>query len=610
LSFASVIFWRLKDGEVLNTGKIKLYIVKQMIEKKKIVCVLFVAILLSVMTEQAITQSTEKEELAFEIEVCSTAEAQAKSGELIALELEKIGIDLTLKSVALAPLYADIFDARNFDFFVMAQYVLPFPSDIIWFDSAMDVTPGTTVSNHWGFHNDTMDSLLAELRALPSANKTGARDLMREIQVVWAQNLPVIFLYAQNPVHYARKEWTGYVYSPVGIYSAYNPWTMINITSTVTPGTGHFRMSVVSDYSTTNPFVAMDHRSLFIKPLLYDTLVKFSPDFQEIVPYLADSWNVSSDGLTYAFHIRENAVWHDGQPLTSEDVAFTFGRIKNDTIPRYYQDVKNIESIETPDEHTVVLHLNQTYFWFLSALFDIPIVPKHIWESQKWDWTNPAPVGSGPFKWGTHVAGEYLELSKNAEWWMVGYPKIDTWSWQIIPNEDARLLSARNGETDADRYAPWAAGPIPAILAAPELNAVQSPGENYQYLGINMRRPPLDDVRIRRAIAYAINRTEIVEKGFLGYGTPVYSCIAAPFYDYWYNPAIEHIVPMTTNIDMANQILDEAGYIDVDNDGIREMPGAVAPTPQNWMLYAAIGVSVAVVAVVTSVFLLRRRKKK
>jgi peptide/nickel transport system substrate-binding protein len=454
-----------------------------------------------------------------------------------------------------------------------------------------------------GVHNETMDRLLDELNVLPSTEMEKAREIVWQIQEVWAENVPLMPTFLPDACQYIRKEWTGYVPTPGGMYTVYNPWTMINISC---PTKTHFKMCVGAVQDNVNPLRCINHRDLFVRMLLYDTLLKFSPDYLEMVPYLAESWEASEDGRSYTFHIRENAKWHDGQPLTSEDVAFTFNYLIDKKVPGYYENLKYIGTIETLDEHTVTIKLDQDFFWFMPTLQGVPIIPKHIWQDKEWNWLCDPPIGCGPFKWGEYIEGEYLELPKNEEWWMEGYPKIDTWSWRVIPDAEARVLSVRKGETDADRYEPFTAGLIPTVLEAEELVVVTRPTIFAQQLVLNCRRPPLDDVRVRRAIAYALNHDDYLEKAYLGYGTPMYSIMPNALFPYWYNPKVVEIFPTKPDIEMANRILDEAGYIDVDNDGIREMPGAVAPTPV-WTYYAVGGI-IAVVVIVGAVVIYLRRK--
>jgi peptide/nickel transport system substrate-binding protein len=161
-----------------------------------------------------------------------------------------------------------------------------------------------------------------------------------------------------------------------------------------------FRVGSTNDIDGFNPFKIVEVPSYELMGLTYDYLVDFSPKDSSPVPGLADSWETSDDGLTWTFHLNKDAKWHDGKPVTSEDVAYTFNRILDEDQGLYIDYVSQIEKIETPDEHTVVFKTKDPSVQMLSML--VYILPKHIWEDVPADETktfkNEPAIGSGPFQ--------------------------------------------------------------------------------------------------------------------------------------------------------------------------------------------------------------------
>ena len=159
------------------------------------------------------------------------------------------------------------------------------------------------------------------------------------------------------------------------------------------------RVGATNDIDGFNPFKIVEIPSYEVMGLTYDLLVDTSPKDSSPVPGLADSWETSDDGLTWTFHLNKDARWHDGKPVTSEDVAYTYQRILDEEQGLYIDAVRQIESIETPDKHTVVFKTGEPSVQMLNTC--VYILPKHIWEDVPADETksfkNEPVIGSGPF---------------------------------------------------------------------------------------------------------------------------------------------------------------------------------------------------------------------
>ncbi|MFW9976035.1 MAG: ABC transporter substrate-binding protein, partial [Candidatus Thorarchaeota archaeon] len=238
--------------------------------------------------------------------------------------------------------------------------------------------------------------------------------------------------------------------------------------------------------------------------------------------------------------------------------------------------------------NTVTCVFNQLFSFAADNLGQIYILPKHIWdgisaEDPRWDDEDnvTAHVGSGPFMYVERVPDEYTELVRNDDWWgpsnpYVGQlPNIERVRIDVVIGQDARILAMRAGDADTERYEVFGAY-VNEILNSPELQLVTGVASQWDYVwGFNLTVPGLDDINVRRAMAYAIDRTELVNIGRLGFGTPTTAAIPEVFFPALYNSETD----FPENVTIANQILDAAGYVDNDGDGIRNFPGG-APTPE------------------------------
>jgi peptide/nickel transport system substrate-binding protein len=309
----------------------------------------------------------------------------------------------------------------------------------------------------------------------------------------------------------------------------------------------HFNGAIQSGVAT-----AMISTQVFASPLRYDE--NWNPQ-----PYLAQSWQVSPDGLTVTLQLVHNAVFHDGQPVTSEDVAFSIGLIKANH--PFKTMLEPVASVDTPDPYSVVIHLSRPHPALLLAMSPalMPILPKHVYATGDIQ-TNPAnlkPIGSGPFKLTDYKQGEYVELEKFDKFFIPGRPKLDKLIFRIIADESSIVLSMERGELnifpfitgvhDIDRLSK-----AETLFVTPKGNEGTGP---LNWLAFNTAKKPLDDVRVRRAIAYAVNREFIVGKLMGGKAQAATGPIVptSPFAE----PGVE-----TYKVDLAKseQLLDEAGF--------------------------------------------------
>jgi ABC-type transport system substrate-binding protein len=342
-----------------------------------------------------------------------------------------------------------------------------------------------------------------------------------------------------------------------------------------------FVMAYGSDIGELNPLMWRSERSHWYDMLVYDTCLSYDDDLL-IIPWLAEDYWVSADGLTINFTIREGAVWHDGENVTADDVAFTFEYIRDaPSTVNWWSMLQNLTSA-TVYGNNVSCVFDQLYSFALHTLGEIYILPEHIWsdyeaDDTRWnDHTNVlAHTGSGPFKYVNRVPDEYTTLDRNDDWWgpdnmYVGQlPNIDRVRIDVIAGQDPRILAMRRGDADTERYEVFGSY-VEEVKNYTELQLVEGVASQWDYvLGFNLTVAGLDDIWLRQAMALAIDRQELIDVGRLGHGTETDSAIPEVFFPELYNSSAAFI----ENVTLANEILDFAGYIDHDDDGNRNFPG-------------------------------------
>lgn len=317
----------------------------------------------------------------------------------------------------------------------------------------------------------------------------------------------------------------------------------------------HFNGAIQSGVAT-----ALPSTQIFASPLQYSE--SWEPE-----PYLAQSWEVSEDGLTVTLNLVDNATFHDGTPITSEDVKFSIETIKANH--PFQTMLAPVTSVDTPDASTVTIHLDNPHPALLLAMSPalMPILPKHIYGEGDIQ-TNPAnlaPVGSGPFKFGEYVQGEYFRLDKNPDFFIEGQPYLDEIYVQIFTDANNMMLAFERGDID---LLPGVSSPrdIGRLSEMPNVTVDMETGDAIgaiNWLAFNTKKPPLDQVEVRQAIAYAIDR-EFIVKTLLQDIAPVAPGPIVPT-----SPLATVDVEMfDVDLEKAGAMLDEAGF-PVGADGSR-----------------------------------------
>jgi len=307
---------------------------------------------------------------------------------------------------------------------------------------------------------------------------------------------------------------------------------------------------------------ALPSAQLFASPLRFDA--EWKPH-----PYLAESWELAEDGKTLTLHLRKDAYFHDGKPVTSEDVAFSIMAIKKNH--PFQTMFAPVEAVDTPDAHTAVVRMSQPHPAILLAMSPAlcPIMPKHVYDDGQDIKSHPRNaqdvVGSGPFKLKSFTPGQEIVLERFDKYFVPNEPYLDRIVVKINPDATTLMIGLERGEM---QLLPFMTDPT--ILRRVQSNAdLTMTDRGYEgigalsWLAFNTERKPLDDVRVRQAISYAIDRNFIVRALNGGFAKPSDGPIigTSPF-------ATEDLQKYPLDLKKAEQLLDEAG-LKKDGDGVR-----------------------------------------
>ncbi len=267
------------------------------------------------------------------------------------------------------------------------------------------------------------------------------------------------------------------------------------------------------------------------------------------------------------FTLRDDVRWHDGAPFTSADVAFTCKAILNEKVasPRR-SDFDLVDSVETPDPQSVVVRYKKPFSPALLSWMGA-ILPEHILgklDPSKWpEVYNRKPVGTGPFKFGSWKTNEFIRLVKNPDYFL-GSPWLDSVVFRVLPDPLTLQLAFQTKQVDFWNVDPWA---VKSFEKDPRFDLFSAPGQAYNYIGWNLRRPMFQDLRVRQALAQAVNVPQMIK--YIIYGRGVQSTGIFTPQMWFFDPSVK---PLPYDPEAARKLLDEAGW-KVGPDGIRVKDG-------------------------------------
>ncbi|HLS12879.1 MAG TPA: peptide ABC transporter substrate-binding protein [Beutenbergiaceae bacterium] len=331
-----------------------------------------------------------------------------------------------------------------------------------------------------------------------------------------------------------------------------------------------------------NPFVQIYMVEHQFRQLQYAPLVHISAEDFTPTPGLAEEWEESEDGLTWTFHLRETN-WHDGEPLTAEDVEYTYHIMMNDPVisARNADLVELIESVDAVDERTVEIHISEPSVMIETN--DLTIVPEHIWSEYEGEWNEYANddfpiVGIGPYQMVDFVTDAYIRYEANEDYWN-DPPNFDEIVFQYYTEPDTAVAALEAGEVDL--VGGLNDAQIQRLEGVDHVTTNISPERRWTALRFNTGaqtrdgepfgsgHPALADPELRRALHHAIDKQELIDRVLGGYGDVAASIMPNVFSTVYWEPDDTQRVDF--DLDEANRLLDEAGY-EMGDDGIRVSP--------------------------------------
>ncbi len=316
---------------------------------------------------------------------------------------------------------------------------------------------------------------------------------------------------------------------------------------------GRIRMSLAdSDVTSLDPIVPPDNMSIWTMLHIYDQLVRVGKDGRSVDPDAADSWKVSQDGKTWTFHIRDGLKFSDGTPLTAGDAKFSMQRaVSKDSI--FGDSFTLVESMNAPDDRTLVVVLKKPWASFLAyvSLYVASITPEKLVTAQGKDfWEHP--IGSGPYVLTEWVKNDHLTLKRNPNYWEKPFPYADELRFDVLTDDNTRMLKLRGGEIDIATNVP--PNQVEALKKTKGLNVQLFPQMRFDFVYPNHAKKPFDDPRVGRALNMVVNRQALLKAVLFGYGQVATSML--PPMLYWN----DQLKPYPVDPARAKALLKEAGY--------------------------------------------------
>ncbi len=336
--------------------------------------------------------------------------------------------------------------------------------------------------------------------------------------------------------------------------------------------TASVRAAITGDEGTLNPYTYVTgFPGWNLLMLQYDSLMQI--DVEGVPqPWLASSVETSDDGLVYSIELVDGVTWHDGEPLTAEDVVFTIEYFtSNPAASRFARDLNSVDSAEATGDLTLDITLSAPNASFpLRALADVPIIPEHIWADvttpEEHQFEDVSNVGTGPYRITDYSPNQSYTLEANADYFR-GPPAVEELVLVQFADDAGALAAMNTGEVDVI-FGQVAPEQVELLDAQEGVDVLLGPEFTNQLLNYDAQLPPFDDVSVRQAMSMAIDRQDLVDTVFLGAATPGNAGWTHPS-----SPAYNPEVETAYDVEAANGLLDEAGYADSNGDGIREYDG-------------------------------------
>lgn len=505
--------------------------------------------------------------------------AEFQAVQLIAQEWRKLGLDVEVDVMPWEQMSSEVWYNRE-DWDVTAWQMTgrperSDPDEIIY--NLFHSTTAESGYNFIGYNNPEYDALVEKQRV--TIDPTERQALVRQAQEILAKDQPnMMLVHPEQAFAFDNTIWdAASVVNQSGI-GIRNTWTWLSLAPK--GDQKDIIANSADNVIAVNPLYISGVTDSWITELLYDRLFRVGPDG------LPTEWAATSyewrDDKTIAVTLRDDMKWHDGEPLTAEDVKFSFETTVGGEAPMYSPFGKGISDIAIEGDNVVVFTLETPSASFIiSSLAKINLIPKHVWEPILADlstkeenaesYQEEMPIGSGPYKFDRWITNEEIVLSANADHFNA--PKAERWILRFVPNAEASLGMLRSGEVNF--LTDFSGDPqvlVDAAEADGDLEVVSTVDIGFRYLAFNNRRPPFDDPAFRSALSSAVDRRLIVNAAFKGFAVASNS-VVSPALEFWHAKNV--VDNFKAGSDVAKAMLEEAGYtMDGDSlaypDGVKE----------------------------------------
>ena len=512
------------------------------------------------------------------IEVLSNVQAadpiEFESTRLLVETMKQLGLDVEHKAMPWEQ-QADLVWFNRGDWQMTAWRMVGRPERMDPDEFVYNLFHSTTAEkgyNFVGFVSDEYDALAAEQRA--TTDQEARRQIIFDAQRIVAEEAPYIFV-AHPKLPYAYRS---DVFDPASIVDAQgigikNFWTWIGAEPVgdqkdIIANSGDVLQAI-------NPLYIAGDAPSRVTEVVWDRLMRIGPDGLA-TPWAAESaeWE---DEVSMVVTLREGMTWHDGEPVTADDVVFSFTAPAGEEAPMYKPFVSRIANIEKLDDLSVRFTLSEPWAAFeVASLSKLNLIPQHVWEpileglaaseENAESIQEEVPIGSGPFKFVAWKPSEEIILEANPDHWAA--PKVERLIIRIVPNVEAALGQLQTGELNF--LMEWEGDPTVLQATADgsdSIEVVATTSLGFRFFAMNERVAPFDDPAMRRAIAHATPKESIIKNIFKDFAVPADSHVSLAI-DYWHNPDLPQY---EFDLEKARQILVDAGYR-YDGDGMLLMP--------------------------------------
>ena len=487
-----------------------------------------------------------------------------QSVQLIAQEWRKLGLDVEVKVMPWEQM-SDVVWYQRDKWDVTAWQMVGRPERSDPDEIVYNLFHSSTAEkgyNFIGYMNPDYDAVVEAQRVEIDQDKR--KDLIFKAQEMLAADQPnMMLVHPKSTFAFDKTVWKAEsVVNQSGI-GIRNTWTFMGLEPA-----GDKKDIVLNsgdNVQAINPLYISGGVDSWVFELVYDRLARVGPDGLP-KPWAAESIDFT-DPTTVQVKLRPGMLWHDGKPVTADDVKFSYEAVVSGEAPMYAPFASNVESIEVIDPTTLTFKLKKAAASFVtSSMAKINLIPKHVWEPVIEDlktkdtnaesFQEQTPIGSGPYKFERWLTNEEIVLHANKDHFNA--PKADRWILRIVPNVEAALGMLRSGEINF--LAEFTGDPqvlIDAAAADGDLEVVSTVDMGFRYVAFNGRRAPFDDPAFRNALSRAVDRQLIVKAAFKGFAEPSNS-VVSPALGFWHDAAV--VSGLETGQDVAKKLLEDAGY--------------------------------------------------